>query len=478
MKNIFGKAIVVTMILLFAGTSIFPVISGRVTTSYDTTPINSDNSPDIVWEIQGHSHSVSAVAFSHDGLTVASGAGNPDSSAKLWQATDGTLLHTYPDNDDGVVSVDISSDNEFLAVGYIITGYPPGGKMNLWDITEETVLNDFGGSYVAFSPDGEFIASAGGGANRYLYVHRVSNGEEMWSTYTGSYVSDVKYSPDGQIVASSGTDNNIQLWDAQTGGVLQTLTGHTNDVSCIAFSPDSQILASGAGGFDASGESNIKLWQVSDGSLLRTLEGHDDWVFDVDFLPNGEYLISSGRENTAPYQTKIKIWRIASADLYLEYNEQALDIAYSPIGDLFVYGRADGDVVVANSPILPENQAPGLPYIDGPENGIPGTEYIYVVNAIDPNNDDVKYHIDWGDETSDSTDFYPSGTDTIIRHTWVEEGYYTITVTSEDINGLIGPENTLSVTMPKTKIIHPLFQKMFEQFPNIFFILRNILRLH
>ena len=177
MKKIFRKSLVCTIIVLFIGFSIVPTISGTINKSYTSSPLGVD--PDILWEVEGHTRSVYGVAFSHDGLTVASGAYDPDNTAKLWQADDGTLLHTYPDNDDGILSVDISSDNEFLAAGYIVTGYPPGGKMNLWDISEEVVVNDFGGCYVSFSPDGEFIASGGGGANRYLFVHRVSNGERM-----------------------------------------------------------------------------------------------------------------------------------------------------------------------------------------------------------------------------------------------------------------------------------------------------------
>jgi WD40 repeat protein len=472
MENIFRKGLVCTIIVLFIGFSVIPIISGTISKSYTSSPIGGN--PDILWEIKGHTRSVYGVAFSHDGLTIASGAYSPDSTAKLWQASDGTLLYTYPDNDDGILSVDISSDNQFLAAGYIVNGYPPGGKMNIWDISEETVLNDFGGCHVSFSPDSDFIASGGGGANRYLYVHRVSNGEEMWYNYTGAYISDVKYSPNGQIVASSGTDNKIKLWDAQTGELIRTLSGHTNDVSCIAFSSDSQIIASGTGGFDASEESNIKLWQVSDGSLIRTLEGHGEWVYDVDFLPGGQYLVSSGREDTSPLELKIKFWRVSSGDLYLYYDELALDIEYSSSGEYFVYGRSDGYVVVANSPVLPENQPPGKPDIDGPNMGIPGTEYIYVLNAVDSDNDDIRYHIDWGDEYTKITDYYPSGADVTIAHTWTSSGNYVITAYAEDVNGLIGPETTITVTMPKDKEINSKLEFLQRFFPYTFQILRQL----
>jgi WD40 repeat protein len=447
--------------------SITPVICGDDNYYKISSPIVGNN-PDILWETEGHTRSVYGVAFSQDGQTVASGADYSDSSAKLWQASDGTLLHTFPDNDDGILSVDISSDNQFLAAGYIVTGYPPGGKMNLWEISSETVINDFGGCYVSFSPNGEFIASGGGGANRYLFVHRVSNGERIWDNYTGAYISDVKFSPDGKLVATSGSDNKIKLWDAETGDLIDTLNGHTNDVSCIAFSSDSEMIASGSGGYDVSGESNIKLWKVSDGSLIRNLEGHGEWVYDVEFVPNGEYLVSSGREDTSPYKTKINFWRISSGDVYTSFNEQALDIDYSPVGNLFVYGKSDGHVVCAKSPFLQENRKPGAPDIEGPDKGAPDTEYIYVINAVDPDNDNIRYHIDWGDETSEITEYYSSGSDLIVKHTWSEKGSYAITVHAEDINGLSGPENSLSINIPRNKISNISFFMILRWFSEFF----------
>jgi WD40 repeat protein len=306
--------------------------------------------PEIVWDVAGHTRSVVAVAFSRDAEIVASGADYSDNTARLWRAEDGGALGVFPDHDWGVLSVDISPDNRFLAVGYLVVEYAPGGKTKLWDVANDVVVDEFGGGFAAFSPDGEFIATGGGGANRYLYLHRVSTGEQIWSAYTGAYMSAVAYSPDGRIVATAGTDNLVKLWDAQTGELIGSLVGHTDDVTAIAFSPDGRMLASGAGGFDEPGESTIKLWRVSDGALVRTLEGHGEAVHSVEFLPGGQFLVSSGRDGGNPFQT-IRFWRVSDGQLVRWYDETAFDIAYSPDGDVFAYGRPDGHVVVARSPL-------------------------------------------------------------------------------------------------------------------------------
>ncbi len=77
-----------------------------------------------------------------------------------------------------------------------------------------------------------------------------------------------------------------------------TLSGHTDDVLSVAFSPDGRLLASG------SWDNTIKLWAVASGREVRTLSGHDSWVWSVAFSPDGLLLASASDDKT------IKLWYV------------------------------------------------------------------------------------------------------------------------------------------------------------------------
>ncbi len=144
----------------------------------------------------------------------------------------------------------------------------------------------------------------------------------------------------------------------------------------------------------------------------------------------------------------------------------AYDRIYNGGGDAFVAKFTGGG-----------GNPPNAPTINGPTSGIVGIGYNYIFNAVDPDGDQVRYIIEWGDNTSDTTAFSPSGTDVTVSHTWSSRGTYFIKARAEDVNGLIGPESTLSVTMPTNKAYtHLPFLRFVENHPNLFPILQKIIQ--
>jgi PKD repeat protein len=136
----------------------------------------------------------------------------------------------------------------------------------------------------------------------------------------------------------------------------------------------------------------------------------------------------------------------------------------------------DDDITISDSTwalIKEENKPPNAPKINGKTSGKPGVEYEYSFMSTDPNNDDLSYQIDWDDGIEEVIGTFPSGTEAYKNHTWLTQGTYKIRAKAEDSYGLESAWTTLTVTMPRNKLlVNSLINKYINQFSNLFATLK------
>lgn len=120
-----------------------------------------------------------------------------------------------------------------------------------------------------------------------------------------SKVRAVSWSPDGRL-ASGSADQNVIIWDLETGLPAQVLRGHDDWVNELAWSADGRLAS-------ASGDNTVIVWDLAEGQPALTLDWHLAPVVSLAWSPDGK--LASGSEDET-----IIIW-----DLEQEEPEQVLE---------------------------------------------------------------------------------------------------------------------------------------------------------
>lgn len=114
-----------------------------------------------------------------------------------------------------------------------------------------------------------------------------------------------------------------------------TLSGHTNVVSSVGFTPDGSQLVSG------SWDETIGVWNVAAGNSADFLAGHTDWIEAVAITPDGEHIVSAS-------QRSVRTWKLQSLSLESVFTAPAAfsisSMALSPDGRWLACGIRDGTV--------------------------------------------------------------------------------------------------------------------------------------
>jgi WD40 repeat protein len=304
-----------------------------------------------MWEVRsgkeirtfsGHTDRIKSVTFSSDGNKLASGS--DDHAIKLWDVNTGTLIKTLTGKGLNITSIAFSPDGSKIASG--------GGSENyyaieIWDVKTGELSNVLSGfteyiRSIAFSPDGTKLVS--GSSDHMITLWDTKTGNRIYALdgHTRS-VNVVAFSPDGTKIASGSDDRTIKLWEVSSGRLIKIFQ-KDGIAGIVAFSPDGTKLVSERSDVFKDWYS-VELFDINTGTLIDTLAGHKSFIWSIAFSPDGSQIASAGDDN------RIKLWDVKSGKEIRTFSGQTYGVrtlAFSPNGMKLASGSKDNIIRLWN----------------------------------------------------------------------------------------------------------------------------------
>ncbi|KAJ8483950.1 hypothetical protein OPV22_016435 [Ensete ventricosum] len=152
-------------------------------------------------------------------------------------------------------------------------------------------------------------------------------------------VNCIAYSPDSQMLATGADDNKLKVWTVSSGFCFITLSEHTNAVTAfvsLSSDPSGEVIC--AGTLDSF---EIFVWSMKTGRLLDVLGGHEGPVHGLMFSPTNPVLASSSWDKT------VRLWDVFEGKGAVEtfpHTHNILTVVYRPDGKQLACSTLDGHI--------------------------------------------------------------------------------------------------------------------------------------
>ncbi len=242
---------------------------------------------------------IESMNFSRNGkLVIASGGrGGKSGNVAGWDIETGRRVLTVGEEQDSILSADISADQSLVAIG---------------------------------------------GTNKLIKVFDLATNEILYKIKKHSeWVTQVAFSPDGILLATADRNGGLFVWEAGTGNPFYTLDGHKQEITSLSWRADGNVLLS------ASEEGAVRTWEMINGKQVRTWNAHSGGTLSAHYAQNGN-IVTAGRDKTVKFwDGNGKALRTISgfADIVMETrlsHDGSKIIAGDWTGKVGVWNSADG----------------------------------------------------------------------------------------------------------------------------------------
>ncbi len=190
---------------------------------------------------------VTALRFSRDGrlLVVAGGVAGLSGRVVAFDVATGKRVFQLADENDTILSVDLSADGSMLALG---------------------------------------------GPAKVVRIFNVASGEVLHTLRKHTdWVLTVRFSPDGLLLASGDRFGGLFVWEPQRGTEFHTLRGHIGAINAVVWDQTGETLVSGGE------DGRIRTWNMHHGELTSQWSAGVGAILSLD--SNGTQVVCGGRSN-------------------------------------------------------------------------------------------------------------------------------------------------------------------------------------
>lgn len=464
------KELTILIISFFFGICIIPsTIEQPISTGMKTYDIR-DSPPDEEWN-RTYSHPSgctggNCIQLTPDGgyiVTGYAGGGNHYSFylLKVDQLGNEQWNRTFGGGYIEANWVEVTSDNGYIITGRLCQWTGEEYETDVWLIKTDVNGNEewnrtFGGTgeqwgnCVKQTRDGGYILTGAhlvDDTDRLLLVKTDALGSELWTKTYGNQSRgySLVLTTDGGYTITGDNDSAVLLMKTYEDGTVEWEKKFFYNFfffsrgTCIQKTFDGGYIIGG----DAwvSGPSDLLLLKTDENGIEewnRTFSHSDtDWGKTVIQTVNGDYVLGGAQETSRFWLIRTNpqgsvVWeKVYLPSFYARCNcvQQTPDDGFIATGVINPFSADRCVILKLNSG---NNHPPNQPTISGPVSGRVEESYEYTFNAIDPDNDDVYYYIDWGDTSSGWVGPFTSGVAVTFQHSWNRTDQYTIFAQAKD----------------------------------------------